>query len=187
MLYFAYGSNLHLDSMAGRCPDAKPLGKFYLGDARLVFRGVADCLYEKGSRCPGGLWRITPKCEAALDRYEGVGSGFYRKVYAPLAEEIDGENEVMLYVMNSSGIYPPSKGYLDCLIRGYKDFKLPKRPLMAAVRDAFERKNPTHVERQRLRRHGNPPLARMPSPEAAGLKTGSPKTGNLFGFQEESA
>jgi hypothetical protein len=44
MLYFAYGSNLNIAGMAQRCPAAKPVSRFLLPNARLVFRGVADCI-----------------------------------------------------------------------------------------------------------------------------------------------
>ena len=37
-LYFAYGSNLNLDQMARRCPDAEPVGRVRLDGYRLAFR-----------------------------------------------------------------------------------------------------------------------------------------------------
>ena len=65
MLCFAYGSNLNLHQMLGRCPAAKPLGRFDLDDARPVFRGVADVRYADGKSCPGGLWEVTQPASAA--------------------------------------------------------------------------------------------------------------------------
>lgn len=163
MLYFAYGSNLSLAAMKSRCPRAVPLGRFYLDDAKLVFRGVADCVYSPGSKCPGGLWRITPECEAALDRYEGIGRGFYRKELVELTGATNGENEIMYYAMNSTGIFPPSAGYLGVIKQGYRDFKLPMKPLAEAVRDSWDDKAPTYRERQRHRRKGRPLLASRPA------------------------
>src|SRR5215471_3552853 len=106
MLCFAYGSNLHVGQMAQRCPAAKPLGRIILPDWKLVFRGVADCVPEPGAVCYGGVWRITQDCERALDRYEGVRSGAYRKQYVPVTGDVEGE--ALIYVMNSTGIFPPS-------------------------------------------------------------------------------
>ena len=38
-LYIAYGSNLHLDKMAKRCPSAKIVGTSEIKDYKLTFRG----------------------------------------------------------------------------------------------------------------------------------------------------
>ena len=180
MIYFAYGSNLNLAAMKRRCPKAVPMGKFYLREARLVFRGVADCIHEAGSRCPGGLWRITPECEAALDIYEGIGSGMYRKEYVPLTGW-KGEETLMFYVMNSTGIFPPSRGYFETIKQGYRDFRIPVAPLNEALKASYDDKAPSHVERQRHRRNGRPRLA-QPKAAKKAVKTGSPTTGNLFGI-----
>lgn len=165
MLYFAYGSNLNKRAMASRCPKARPMGKFTLPDMKLVFRGVADIEPAKGSKVEGALWLITPECEAALDRYEGVGSGFYRKEYWPCRThhpKFGHETRVMAYVMNSNGIFPPSEFYLDTIKQGYKDFGMSRAQLDEAVRHSFDSKKPTFRERQRHMRKGRPRLAQRP-------------------------
>lgn len=159
MLYFAYGSNLNVRHMARRCPGAKSLGKFFLDDALLVFRGVADCIVAPGERCPGGVWKITAACERALDRYEGIGSGYYSKEYLDI-DGIPGEPQLMLYVMNSTGVMPPSTAYLETVKQGYRDFRLPFEPLRAAVQRSWDEKNKTKAERARYYRWGFPSLAR---------------------------
>ena len=158
MLYFSYGSNLNIAAMKARCPAAIPVRKMTLHDSALVFRHVADCIWEPGSKTPGALWKITAECEAALDRYEGISSGFYRKEMVTLPEPVFGETEVMLYVMNSDGILPPSPGYLAVIKQGYRDFGLPLSALRAAVKRSLKDKHPSHVERARYRRKGRPPL-----------------------------
>jgi hypothetical protein len=169
MLYFAYGSNLNIEQMKRRCPGATPLGRFSLTDARLVFRGVADCIYEAGAICEGGLWEITPQCEHALDIYEGISGGLYRKEYV----ESDA-GPILLYQMNSTGIYPPSFGYLATIRRGYADFKLPVSALSDAVKASHDDKHPSHHERKRHRRNGRPTLAKRENSAALKLpkKTG---------------
>jgi hypothetical protein len=162
-LYFAYGSNLNKRQMKIRCPAAKPICAFLLHDARLVFRGVADVIYEEGSVCPGAIWKITPACEEELDRYEGIRHGSYRKVYFDLEKPIRGEKTVMVYVMNSEGIMPPPGHYLDGIREGYRDFRLNQKPLNDAVEASHDKKNPSHIERQRHRRNGRPALAERPS------------------------
>jgi hypothetical protein len=72
---------------------------------------------------PVGIWRIEEADEAALDRYEGVSSGLYRKV------EING---MLTYRMNSSGTYSPSRQYFDTILDGYRDFALDTSELFNA-------------------------------------------------------
>ena len=63
-LYFAYGSNMNLNQMAFRCPDAEVVESVRLEGYRLAFRtngggnGVATILPEEGSYVDGVLWRI---------------------------------------------------------------------------------------------------------------------------------
>lgn len=171
MLYFAYGSNLNKRHMARRCEDAVSLGKFYLDDARLVFRGVADCISEPGARCAGGVWKITAACERELDRYEGVRFGYYSKEYLPIAG-IPGEDSMLLYVMNSTGIMPPSVAYLETIKEGYRNFGLPFAPLQEAVRRSWQDKHKTHHERARYYRWGFPELARAEQSFPTTGKTG---------------
>jgi gamma-glutamylcyclotransferase (GGCT)/AIG2-like uncharacterized protein YtfP len=142
VLYFAYGSNLNIEQMKSRCPAAQPLRRFKVTDARLVFRGFADCAYEPGAVCHGGVWRITPQCEAALDIYEEVTSGMYRKELVELPAPIEGEAQLMLYIMNSTGIMPPSLSYLEVIRQGYRDFKLPVAALDHAVRTSRNASSP---------------------------------------------
>ena len=77
-MYFAYGSNINLDQMSVRCPNATVIGPVTLNNYELTFRGrmdgcgVANIEPKKGSAVPGLLWHITPQCEAALDVYEGA-------------------------------------------------------------------------------------------------------------------
>lgn len=162
-LYFAYGSNLCIRQMQRRCPAATPLHKFKLEDSRLTFRGVADCPRVVGSVCYGGLWRITAECEDSLDRYEGVHGGFYRKDYIPLdPTEHDGETHLMLYVMNSTGIFPPAHSYLETIAQGYRDFRLPMDSLKAAVAHSHDHRSPSGTELRRHTRLGKPRLAPRP-------------------------
>jgi gamma-glutamylcyclotransferase (GGCT)/AIG2-like uncharacterized protein YtfP len=145
-LYIAYGSNLNVRQMAHRCPAARIVGTTEIRDTRLVFRGVADVVRQEGMTVPVGVWKITAACEAALDRYEGVGSGMYRKEYVTFD---DGER-ALLYVMNSKGIYAPSSFYLDAIREGYRDFGLDEAPLREAVAHAKSNARMTHdmIERK---------------------------------------
>ena len=120
MIYVAYGSNLNKAQMAMRCPKAVCLGPWMLTDWRLVFRGVADIIPERGMVCHVGLWRITDEGEEALDRYEG-----YPHLYGKTYWQGEGE-PMMAYIMNSTGVSMPPSGYLESISEGYDDFGLPK-------------------------------------------------------------
>jgi gamma-glutamylcyclotransferase (GGCT)/AIG2-like uncharacterized protein YtfP len=159
---FCYGSNLNIPQMRIRCPRATALGRLRLENWRLVFRGVADCVYEPQEVCYGGVWRITPECEYALDIYEGISGGMYRKEYIPIKRTPQGETEMLIYCMNSDGIFPPSEGYLKTIRNGYKHFSMPKMAytlLDKALCEAWDDKAPSHKERQRHTRNGKPRLA----------------------------
>ena len=79
-LYFAYGSNINLDQMAYRCPDASVVGPVTLENYELLFRrgGFSTIAPKEGETVTGLLWSITPGCERSLDRYEGYPR-FYDK------------------------------------------------------------------------------------------------------------
>ncbi len=76
MLYIAYGSNLCINKMKKRCPNAKPI--FYLNgiipnklfDWKLVFNKYANIKFNRGSVLQIGLWKLTTKCKKSLDLYE---------------------------------------------------------------------------------------------------------------------
>lgn len=61
--YFAYGSNMNLNQMAFRCPDAEVVGPVRLEGYCLAFcmngggNGVATIFPEQGSFVDGVLWR----------------------------------------------------------------------------------------------------------------------------------
>lgn len=123
-LYIAYGSNLNLPQMSFRCPTAKVVGASEIKDYELLFRGgrssaVATVEPLAGSNVPVLLWKIRPKDELALDRYEGYPN-FYRKELFPV--ELCGRSvNAMVYVMNDGhSLGAPSDYYLNTILEGYK-------------------------------------------------------------------
>lgn len=141
-LYFAYGSNMNLDQMEYRCPDAEVVGNVQLEGYRLAFcgrtsgRGVATILPEKGSHVDGVLWRITPACEKSLDRYEGYPH-LYGKKMVSVKDAGGNKQSVTVYTMNSP--YKecpavPSDFYLKGIIEGCWQNDIPSKPVMEAVK-----------------------------------------------------
>ena len=93
--YLAYGSNLCAEQMAQRCPAAVAGEVVELRDWRFVInrRGVATMLPVVGARTLGLTWYLTEACEAALDGFEGVATGHYRKT-----EIVAGEASALVYL-----------------------------------------------------------------------------------------
>ncbi len=136
-LYFAYGSNMNLNQMAFRCPDAEMIESVQVENYRLAFRGsgVATILPESGSRVEGVLWRISADDEQSLDVYEG-----YPRLYAKREIEVQlpsGQQiSTMAYCMNNPyARYPamPSKNYLAGILEGCRQNRIDTKEVRAAV------------------------------------------------------
>lgn len=131
-LYFAYGSNINLDQMAHRCPNAQVVGPVVLEDYKLLFRsnsnrnGVATIRPHKGRKVHGLLWKITPECERALDVYEGFPR-LYNKQDVIVRDNSGREITVMAYVMTDLCKEPamPSSYYYNGIMAGYRQNGLP--------------------------------------------------------------
>ncbi len=137
MLYFAYGSNLEMAGMRERCPGATALGRATLAGYRLVFRLWADVEPCSGAEVPGGLWRLTADCVAALDHYEDVEGGLYRSETAAVwPEGASAAVTARIYRMSALHRQAPEPGYLAALVRGYRDFGLDPAALQAAASSA---------------------------------------------------
>ena len=81
--YLAYGSNLSVEQMLQRCPQAIYVGTSEIKGYRLLFRGSLTGSYltiepEKNRKVPVLIWRVSDQDEEALDLYEGFPC-FYRK------------------------------------------------------------------------------------------------------------
>ncbi len=137
MYYFAYGSNLSVTGMRVRCPAAFPIAKASLPDHRLVFRTWADVEPCPGHSVPGVLWTITSACETALDLYEDVAGGLYRRLTALIYRDgVPEPVQALIYRMNQAGCEPPEADYLSLIAQGYRDFGLDPRSLAEAERRA---------------------------------------------------
>jgi len=111
--YFAYGSNIVVRQMAQRCPAARMVGQARLVGwrFRIMTRGFATIVPEPTAHVLGVVWALTPACEAALDRYEGVHRGLYAKHEMP----IEGQ-DTLVYIARDIEPGPPKPGYLEAII-----------------------------------------------------------------------
>lgn len=131
-LYFAYGMNTNLDGMARRCPDAVSHGHARLIDHVFRFSGPADVVKCKGSFVDGVLWTVTDRCMEALDMLEGYPFYYNRRF-----KEVWFDGRVVkacVYFMQPGNIdYPPSDGYFNMVLEGYRDHGVPTEQLYNAL------------------------------------------------------
>jgi len=138
--YIAYGSNLNLEQMSYRCPTARIVGKGYIRNYELVFRGreynaVATVIPKKASKVPVLVWAIGRYDERALDRYEGYPT-FYRK--ETIAVDLETHETIlgMVYLLNKLERGIPSDRYIKIIREGYRDMNMDESYLDRAIEEA---------------------------------------------------
>lgn len=99
-LTFAYGSNMDADAMIRRCPGARLAGRAFLPRHRfaLMADGFATVLRDPAASACGVLWELGFGDLAALDRYEDVALGGYRKIDQPVLREGASPVRALVYV-----------------------------------------------------------------------------------------
>ena len=135
-LYFAYGSNLDLEQMAQRCPDAEIVGLVRVENYELRFRGsgFATVAPRKGNTVHGLLWKLTKNCGQSLNRYEG-DPRHYTKETMTVKDAAGAEIPVMVYIMAEPYCRQPalpSPYYYRVIRRGFEANGLPVESLQAA-------------------------------------------------------
>ena len=139
-LYAAYGSNLNLRQMKYRCPGAQLIGTGEIENYELQFKGrpsnaFATIAPKEGSRVPVALWKIGPKEEHALDRYEGFPSHYFKRNLP--VQAAGKEVTAMAYIMDLKMDFGlPSQGYYQTVLEGYLDCGLDEKHLNEALLDS---------------------------------------------------
>ena len=130
--YIAYGSNLNIEQMRFRCPDARVIGTANLDGWELLFKGSKTGSYltvepKTGSTVPVAVWEVSEADEQNLDRYEGFPAFYYKKEMNLTIKGIKTgrlrKRRVFVYIMHEDRpIGKPSHYYLATCIDGYKSF-----------------------------------------------------------------
>lgn len=163
-MYFAYGSNINLDQMSYRCPDASVMGPVTLEGWELLFRrgGFATIAPKEGEKVTGLLWSITPECERSLDCYEGYPR-FYDKRMVTVRDGEGRSLSVMAYIMDERFREPmlPTTDYYEGILEGYRQNGLPTAELKKAWDHVVQE---VHQETERINAaavgHVKPPKRR---------------------------
>ena len=151
--YFAYGSNMNLDQMARRCPDAEVVGAVRLDGYRLAFAGVATILPDPGSHVDGVLWEISAEDEKRLDFYEGFPR-LYGKETITVTDKAGNSYEVIVYTMNPPYRDQPEKPsvpYLHGIVEGCRQNGIDPQSVLDAV-ERTKQEMEKHQERSGKRR-----------------------------------
>ena len=148
MYYLAYGSNLNVEQMAYRCPNATAEGVAMLYDYRLVYKGSKTGSYltiepSKGDAVPLGVWHTNRIDELALDTYEGYPSFYSKRRLYINVRFFDGTTEKVpayVYIMNDDRPYGiPREGYIHTCLQGYRDFGFKRFYLDKALIDTYKK------------------------------------------------
>lgn len=139
-LYVAYGSNLNLNQMKYRCPSSKIIGKGFINDHELIFKGidnraVATIQPKQNSKVPVLVWGITPKDELTLDIYEGY-TRLYRKETIKVLLNNNEIVDTMIYLLNFGEPNHPSKRYYNIIKQGYLENKFDLTYLEKALKNS---------------------------------------------------
>ena len=141
--YMAYGSNLSVEQMAVRCPDARIAGIAAVSDWKLVFKIHATIEPCKGRTVPVLIWEISRDDEKSLDLYEGFPSYYCKQDMEVTMTDRDGKQprkvKAMVYIMTERHcVRPPTKSYYDVLMEGYERFGFNSYLLELALKEAEE-------------------------------------------------
>ncbi len=124
-LYFAYGANMERAAMERRCAGALALGPARLSGWRYVItQGYGSVAPARGMHVFGVLWRLTPRDLAALNIFESLDSGLYRRAMLTVDT---GEQRVraLVYVGCHGGKRRPMPGYQERVVAAAQDWRLP--------------------------------------------------------------
>ncbi|WP_059013099.1 gamma-glutamylcyclotransferase [Streptomyces specialis] len=121
-LYAAYAGNLDPRLMSRRAPHSPLRGTGWITGWRLTFGGeemgwegalatIVETVSQPASDVFVALYDIAPMDEDALDRWEGVGLGIYRRTRVQV-HTLDGTVAAWVYVLNAYEGGLPSARYL---------------------------------------------------------------------------
>ena len=141
--YIAYGSNLNVQQMMVRCPDARIIGTAKLDGYRLLYRGSKTGSFltvepMEGRSVPVAAWEVSERDERALDRYEGFPTFYYKKeMRLPIKGIRTGkirERDVFVYIMHEDRpLGLPSTQYVKTCMAGYRTFGFDDNYLFDAI------------------------------------------------------
>ena len=143
-LYIAYGSNLNIDQMKRRCPDAEIVTTSVINNYQLTFRGnhrgygVANIEPKKGATVPVAVWEIKKADEKSLDQYEGFPRFYYKKDFRVRCRYIKSGRvrtlNTFAYIMDERRqLGVPNGYYINTCLNGYDSFGFDRELIFKAI------------------------------------------------------
>ena len=146
--YAAYGSNLSLERMKGRCPNAEPIGTAAIPGYRLLFKKSQSGFYatieqDANREVPVLIYRVSEFEESLLDRHEGYPKYYYKRFFRLQIRRLNGKKMreprlCMAYVLHEER--PLGEPYLDyyrLLDAGYRNWGFDVEMLEKALSDSI--------------------------------------------------
>jgi gamma-glutamylcyclotransferase (GGCT)/AIG2-like uncharacterized protein YtfP len=133
MKYFAYGSNMSREELRAWCPSAEFVTIARLPNHRLDFTrhsrrrqgGVADVVPSNGDEVWGVVYDIPSDELPALDRKEGVPNAYQREYVSVIVQSGERAEALTYTVVHKVPTELPSERYLDLILKGAREWKLP--------------------------------------------------------------
>ena len=128
MRYFAYGANMDKRAMLALCPASRPLGLARLAKHRIFVmeEGYASIRSDPRAFVHGLLYELAFSDVAALDRYEEISRGLYRKIMQPVLRTAGAPVRAMIYVGRNQSEATPKPDYWQAILTAAKDLELPR-------------------------------------------------------------
>ena len=149
--YIAYGSNLSIEQMKVRTPDAVIVGTGMLENWKLLFRRYATIKKCEGFKVPVLVWKISEQDEKNLDIYEGYPKFYTKKELKIAVKSLNGDDlgnlTAMVYIMTKKAVKArrnnplPNPYYYSVLDAGYKAFGFDDKILKDAMTEAISMLN----------------------------------------------
>ncbi|HEY1941238.1 MAG TPA: gamma-glutamylcyclotransferase family protein [Roseiarcus sp.] len=163
-LCFAYGSNMDVAAMGGRCPRSRPLGLARLMRHRLAImrEGWLTATRDAGATVEGVLWDVALADMRALDRYEGLSEGLYVKAAQPVMVA-GGAKRALVYFGANAGPGVARPDYIAGVLAAAREWGLSAASIACLERFAAQAGAPAgqaSAEPKRVRPRYASPLDR---------------------------
>ena len=158
--YLAYGSNLSIERMRSRCPDALVVGRAQIPGYRLLFKKSQSGFYatiEQDANCavPVLVYMISDYDEALLDRCEGYPRHYYKRYFQLPIHTLDGRRprgkirKCMAYVLHEDRqLGEPAMEYFNLLHEGYERWGFDASILEKALADSIGSRNARKYQKE---------------------------------------